>query len=603
MTRAAPRWWSQPVAAEGSIASEGIRRQLGKPHLDPLTVLIRETAQNSCDAALPGNGDVEFAVRLHQLSGNRLKAWSEFLLPEPVASNLDLSGRMARGPLIMTIADRGTTGLGGPLRADESALSGERPDFVNFIRNVGEPKAVGGGGSYGFGKGILYTVSRCHLIVADSVCVFRGRRQRRLIGAALGDGYTHDGRRYTGRHWLGPLDDGFARPLLDDEATDLASRLGLPRFDDDATGTTLVIVDVDLGRLQRDGVETARDPDTASQYIASTMLWNLWPRMISGGYRNRLVCSMRRDGFAQDIPDPESLIELKPFVDAYRALADGGDHEIPPRKQQPREIGRFARKPWMAAPRPDPLLAAAAPFEGRAHHCARMRQADLVVDYLPGDVPADEMVQYGAVFRASAEADPFFVESEPPTHDDWVLNGLRGTARGVVQLAGSFIRDRLHDQARPDGPSAGDPKLPLAHLAGRLAGLMAGGDGERATPDGPAGNGSGGGRPRAGGAPRFVDGPALVEQDGHPVLRGVVQIPDWARPRVVVLEPYIVVDGGLESPTPGQDAPRALDWRHTDTGQTVTGSRLDVPAVVRVKLTATDAVVRVKSTATDGPPA
>lgn len=195
------QWWSQPVAAEGSTASEGIRRQLGKPHLDPLTVLIRETAQNTCDAALPGGGDVDFAVRLHQLSGNRLAGWREFLLPEPAGSALGIAEAMDRGPLVMTLSDRGTTGLGGPLRADESPLNDERPDFVNFIRNVGERKAVDlGGGSYGFGKGILYNVSRCHLIVADSVCMYRGRLQRRLIGAALGDGFTAAGRRWTGRH-------------------------------------------------------------------------------------------------------------------------------------------------------------------------------------------------------------------------------------------------------------------------------------------------------------------------------------------------------------------------------------------------------------------
>ncbi len=79
-------WWSQPVAAEGSTASEGIRRQLGKPRLDPLTVLVREAAQNSCDAALPGR-DVEFAVKISNLSGRRLQNWRNFLLPEPVAPN------------------------------------------------------------------------------------------------------------------------------------------------------------------------------------------------------------------------------------------------------------------------------------------------------------------------------------------------------------------------------------------------------------------------------------------------------------------------------------------------------------------------------------
>jgi hypothetical protein len=592
------RWWSQPVAAEGSTASEGIRRQLGKPHLDPLTVLIRETAQNTCDAALPGGGDVEFAVRLHRLSGNRLAGWKDFLLPEPPGSALGIADAMERSPLLMTLSDRGTTGLGGPLRADESPQDGERPDFVNFIRNVGERKAVDlGGGSYGFGKGILYNVSRCHLIVADSICVFRGRRQRRLIGAALGDGFTHGGRRWTGRHWLGIPEEGHTRPLIDDEAEAMATRLGLPRFDDSATGTTVAIVDVDLGRRQGQDGDAVRDPEEAADYIVSTMLWNLWPRMIRGR-ENRLVCSVRRDGFFNEVPDPEQLIELAPFVKAYRALSEDGRHQIPPRKAEPKEIGRFALAKGMAPVRPSPLVAAAAPFEGRAHHCARMRHADLVVDYLSGEAAADELVQYGAVFRSSPEADPYFAEAEPPTHDDWVLNGLRGTARGVVQLANGFIRERLREQSASGSASTPSGEAPLASLAGRLSGLMtAEGDLAEGSVRRPA---SAGGR-RSSGGPRFAVAPHLVEEDGAPVILGVVQLPSWASTRVVVAEPMIVLDNGLETPDGHADAPSVIGWRSAEDDRSVSGAELTVDRSsdrtweLRVR-PAADAVVRVNLT-------
>lgn len=589
------------MAAEGSTASEGIRRQLGKPHLDPLTVLVRETAQNTCDAAIPGGGDVEFAIRLHKLSGNRLSGWRDFLLPEPTGSALGIAEAMDRSPLLMTISDRGTTGLGGPLRADESPREGERPDFVNFVRNVGERKALDlGGGSYGFGKGILYNVSRCHVIVADSVCMFRGRRQRRLIGAALGDGFTHGGRRWTGRHWLGVPEDGHTRPLLDDEAEAMAGRLGLPRFDTNATGTTVAIVDVDLGRRQGQDGDAVRSPEEAADYIVSTMLWNLWPRMI-GGRANRLVCSMRRDGFVSEVPDPGQLIELAPFVDAYRALSEEGRYEVPPRKSAPQEVGRFAVVKGMAPIRPNPLVAAAAPFIGRAHHCARMRHADLVVDYLKGEAAADEIVQYGAVFRASPEADGFFAEAEPPTHDDWVLNGLRGTARGVVQLATSYIRERLREQSAAGSGPAPSGEAPLASLAGRLSGLM--------TAEGDLAEGSvrrpspGGGR-RASAGPRFVTAPHLVEEDGIPVILGVMQLPSWVSTRVVTAEPVIVLDSGVEPVTGRPDAPAVIGWRCAEDGPTVPGPELTVerssPRTWEVRVRpATDAVVRVNLTVQD----
>ncbi|WP_214401840.1 hypothetical protein [Pseudonocardia lacus] len=587
------RWWSQPVAAEGSTASKGIRRQLGRPQLDPLTVLIRETAQNTCDAALPGGGDVEFAVRLHRLSGNKYAAWRDFLLPEPEGSSLGLTEAMAAAPLIMSISDRGTTGLGGPLRADENPLDGERPDFVNFIRNVGEPKSVDlGGGSYGFGKGILYNVSRCHVVVADSVCEFRGRLQRRLIGAALGDGYNHDGRRFTGRHWLGVADDGHTRPLLDDEATAMAERLGMPRFAPGATGTTVTVVDVDLGRRWGQD-DTAREPEDAADYIVSTMLWNLWPRMLQGR-TNRLVCSMLRDGFRSDIPDPERLVELQPFVKAYRALQVEGNYQVPVRRTPPTEIGRFALVEGMAPVVADPLLAAAAPFTGRAHHCARMRQADLVVDYQAGDAPGDEMIQFGAVFRASMEADTFFAEAEPPTHDDWVLSGLRGTARGVVLLANGFVRDRMKERRGGDGPRpAGE--TPLAALAGRLAGLMTG-DGDLAEATTRSGSAPTQGR-RSGSGPRFVVAPELVDDGGSPVIRAVVALPTWPTTRTVTVEPVVVLDNGIEPAEDGAGRPVVIGWRSTDSDRSVAGAELlvdrDTDRTWEVRVRALpDAVVR-----------
>ncbi len=120
-----------------------------------------------------------------------------------------------------------------------------------------------GGGSYGFGKGIFYNVSRCHVIVVDSQCMFRGKLQRRLIGAAMGDGYEDKKIRFTGRHWLGVKEDGIAQALVDDDAVRVAESLGLPRFDDGETGTTVAVVDVDLGgSAGTDDVE--RTPATSS---------------------------------------------------------------------------------------------------------------------------------------------------------------------------------------------------------------------------------------------------------------------------------------------------------------------------------------------------
>lgn len=563
-------WWSQRVAAEGSTASEGIRRQLGKPKLDPLTVLIREAAQNSCDAALPDK-EVDFNVQIRQLTGNRLARWRDFLLPDPRGAGLGLTEALNRQPSILTIADRGTTGLGGPLRADEPPLDGERADFVKFIRNVGERKGVDlGGGSYGFGKGILYNVSRCHVIVADSRCIFRGRPQRRLIGAAMGDGFQHGGVRYTGRHWLGVHERDIAQALVDDDADEMATALGLPTFSRDQTGTTVAIIDIDLGAVRTGDVEEPRTPESAAEYIASTMLWNLWPRMISD-VDNRLRCSVKFEGFPVDIPDPESTIELKPFVDAYRRLSREGEYDVPARRAKPQEIGRFAKVETMAPIRKNRLLALAAPFSGAAHHCARMRQADLVVDYVKGDPHPTEAIQYGAVFKAGVEADQYFSDAEPPTHDDWVTSGLHGTALGVVRLGASYVRGNLKPSV-PDVEPDQQHDAALAPLAGRLSGLVSG-----VSADGAAASERRGGRKsgRAGGGraaarPKIVEGPELAIVNGEALVVATVELPAWPTSKSVSLEALVVVEGGTEQPGLLEPAV-VLGWSSSDSGERRSG--------------------------------
>ncbi|PYE19542.1 hypothetical protein DFR67_103455 [Williamsia limnetica] len=567
-------WWSQRVAAEGSTASEGIRRQLGKPQLDPLTVLIREAAQNSCDAALPGDGDVDFNVQIRRLTGNRLANWTKFLLPEPAGSALGIEQALAGESRILTISDRGTTGLGGPLRADEPTRAGERADFVKFIRNVGERKGVDlGGGSYGFGKGILYNVSRCHIVVADSQCVFRGRLQRRLIGAAMGDGYEHGGVRFTGRHWLGVQDGDIAQALIGEEAEKLADQLGLPKFAQGQTGTTVAIVDADLGVTRTKSTEKPRTPEDAAEYLASTILWNLWPRMIEGAH-NRLRCSVKFEGFAVDIPAPESTIELKPFVDAYRKLSRPNEYEVPVRKKAPTEVGRFAKVESMAPLKPHALLSKAAPFEGGARHCARMRQADLVVNYVQGEPHPDEAIQYAGVFRSSVDADGYFADAEPPTHDDWVTNGLHGVALGVVQLAARFVRTNM-TVAPPEIDSSAQHDAALAPLAGRLSGLVSGtkGDGAELRRGGAGRRSRHGGSGRSSANPKIIEGPALRQESGQAVIVAKVQFPTWPTKKSVVANPVVVIEGGVEPPGV-LEPPTVLRWECTETGEVRSGSRV-----------------------------
>jgi hypothetical protein len=129
--------------------SRAIQNQLGTPALDPLVVLLRETGQNAWDARLGDDGVVDLRYRFENIGSERIRTLLELLLPEPFEG---FAAALKNNPSLLIVSDRGTTGLGGPVRSD-TATDDASPDFVNFVRNVGEARdRKHGGGTYGFGR-------------------------------------------------------------------------------------------------------------------------------------------------------------------------------------------------------------------------------------------------------------------------------------------------------------------------------------------------------------------------------------------------------------------------------------------------------------------
>src|SRR5690606_26852557 len=116
---------------------------------------------------LPGREEpVDYRIDLGTVSPAHAAAWRDLLTCNaPSREHLPLRPSL-NGPVIrvMTVSDRGTTGLGGPTRADSAVTRNH--DFVSFVRNVGEPRDNElGGGTYGFGKGVFYLVSQAGTIL------------------------------------------------------------------------------------------------------------------------------------------------------------------------------------------------------------------------------------------------------------------------------------------------------------------------------------------------------------------------------------------------------------------------------------------------------
>ncbi|SMQ73135.1 hypothetical protein SAMN06295909_3120 [Plantibacter sp. VKM Ac-1784] len=569
------RWWSQPFAEEGSATADGILRQLGRPGLDELTVLVREAAQNSWDARI--GTSIEFGVRIWRLA-DRHAAWADAMGSGVSQLSVDELGSVFQpDSYLICLSDRGTAGLGGPVRASVQPLPGEENDFVQFLRNVGEPRdTLLGGGTYGFGKGILYRVSRVNTILVDTQALVEGKVQRRVMAASLGQRFDSGGVRFTGRHWWGSIaEDGIPDPLIDDEAHHIGRILGLRGFDGDETGTDVYILGADFGvtvdEIDDDSVE--RSPEEAASFIASAISWNLWPKMV--GDPEEIRFRVELEDKPVTIPSPSSDVQLLPFTRALQSLRLGrGQTYLRPKFG---EVGRFAVEsvvvPLGAEGSTDP---AARAFQGASHHVARMRDTELVVDYLEGPVPSDVLLQYGAVFRASPEADEEFASAEPPTHDNWVEQGLAPPALAIVRGARHWIRGKLRSLYEPSGVEV-DGIGGLGGLSSRLASLApaleAGGAGwvSARTPN--KGNAA-----RRGGSIR-VGPPKIEVRDQSAVVVSEVSLEVVDRQRRLTCVPSVVVDGSREGRAPaGLRAPRVLRWETCSGVALSSGDTLDVDA-------------------------
>jgi hypothetical protein len=591
MTAGSLRWVSEPYAPGGGGTAEGVLKNLDGTELDPLTLLVRESAQNSWDART-GKGPVDYRVELRTLGPGDAPAWRDLLMAgAPPLRHLKLRASLGRPALrVLTVTDTGTRGLGGPTRADV-AVPGQS-DFAAFVRKTGSSSnASGRGGTYGFGKAVFHLLSASHTVLVHTRCRIDGRLETRLIGWAVHESYTVDvdggAKTFTGRHYWGTAQDGYVEPLVGEEADEVAASLGLDCLPEGETGTTVAILDPVFGE---------RDDGEAMQWMVDAMVWNLWPKMLPEGGDAPMRFSALHEGRTVPVPRPSEVPHLRPFLWAYDDMDRPVEH-----KSLERVLGRLGMRKFIAPPGRPPRVAQEAGIGERLHHTCLMRPVDLVVTYLEGPPFYEENGGYAGVFRADAEMDRIFAAAEPASHDAWLVEKLSGDDRRLAKHALRRINDAMKEASGPAPVSneAGEG-VSLAGMSRLMAGLMTGTAGEgaeavftggTASPggaEGPAGSLGGtdgtGGIPRPRGGLGGTSGRRRVLYDGdleHEVLDGeavLVQrftLPD-AGPCVVHGRPAVALgDGrGVEVEPPlGALIPTVLGWRAGE-GPLTSGSSL-----------------------------
>lgn len=475
--------YSEPYRATGGLAAEGVLNQLGRPNIEPLEVLVREAVQNCWDAKRPTSQGVRVEVGRRELDHAELGFCRYELLVDP-PPGLPLAAELESGLKIMYFADYGTDGLGGPTRADEV---GHTRDFVDFVRNIGQPSDKDlGGGSFGYGKAAFYIASRARTILVDTLCLTaHGDLQRRFIACGLGYNFEVAGSPYTGRHWWGRLVDGVPEPLVGTAADAAATGLGLPdRVSRSDLGTTVAIVAPDLA------VETEDGADETMSFVAEALAWNFWPRMIDtpGATRRTMDFRVVDDQRQVRVPNPRHHQRLRDFVEAMdrqREDAVGDDEFLIDREvralRPARRLGRIVVKkgPVAAVELPGRAVPIGAKLTADvSHHVALMRNAEIIVRYLPGAVPLVARMGYAGVFKCAVDVDEAFRAAEPPTHDDWVFRAVaKGHDRTFVKVALERIGGICREAAGYDvsvRSSLDSAEIPLGEFADSLASLLPG---------------------------------------------------------------------------------------------------------------------------------
>ncbi|UDL05225.1 hypothetical protein [Marinobacter sp. CA1] len=447
---------SERYSVNGNLSADGFRKLLGTPTLDLLQTVVRESVQNSCDAA-DDDHVPKVVFRLRTLSQSQSEALDSAFtqFPGPEASGAAIRDFAAtEKKWVLEICDFGTGGLGGPTRADQLPGPEESTDFVDFMRNVGTRRdTYQGGGSYGYGKTSLYLSSACSTILVDSQTTNKGADVRRFMGCHLGSAFSAPSEaggqiKYTGRHWWGtPGDnDDYVDPVEGSEAEVIAERLGFLQRGPEERGTSIMILDPLFMRFED------TDPRVTAGLIAETLLWFFWPRLLETQHSPpSLNLAVEFEGEEVSVPRPQDYPPLNLFARAMRKIKDNEEDSqqvYSPRYNQ--VLGDLAIHKGPRAERTPIVPENKSIIPKQCAHIAVMRPVELVVRYFEGDPFSNANAEWAGVFVAGndEEVEEAFASAEPPSHDDWLPNMLpKGKHQSYVNIALRRIKEKAKQVA------------------------------------------------------------------------------------------------------------------------------------------------------------
>ena len=449
MKQPTAQWVFERMNPMGGARSTAWRDTLEGLDLSIEARIAREAIQNSADATLRGE-KTEVLVWDKTLTAGEQSTLREILAldsPDSPTGRIDRLGleegnffkgsKAGGGKVRVTIIeDHNTCGL----EFDTESGKDRFEELCLFLGQDDTEVDPNRGGSYCFGKTVYQANSGCRTFVVYSHFEPKPPKQERsalLFACSHFAGHSIGEDKFTGRAWFGvPGDDNFGqpicKPIVNEEAHQLAGKLGFPQRGQGDFGTSIMILDscIDMEVL-KDAVED---------------FW--WPRLVSDELAVEL---WQGDSTVMPPPEPQLSPKLKPYILCYGLVQDDIPNDKNERIHRLNAIdgvqpGKLALK---VLPANDPDDEENPDEDTQYKNTVALIRSGpkMVVEYM--DTGGRQHTNFAGAFVSHPEAERALHLSEPAAHNTWNPNSerLRKADSSFPQLVKSIL-NRVKAQSR-----------------------------------------------------------------------------------------------------------------------------------------------------------
>lgn len=245
------------IAKQARMSERGssLLRLIQNNELPILDLLVRESVQNSLDAALSGPGPVNVEFNIRPFNSVLLNRHFE-----GIRDNLDRKFPAGEYNLL-EIRDSNTQGLTGPLKYDDIP-DGDYSNYGNLLKLIYEismpQQKEGAGGSWGLGKTVYYRVGIGLVIFYTRIKEENGNYTSRLAACLVEDETKPDAlinfadvKLKRGIAWWGQeIGENITQPLTDEnEIATILKDFNIAPYKGHETGTAIIIPYIDERKL------------------------------------------------------------------------------------------------------------------------------------------------------------------------------------------------------------------------------------------------------------------------------------------------------------------------------------------------------------------